>query len=56
MSLDEWIDWLELDNEELCLGKIERVELLELLLDLRKFRDVQDEDYDDFLNSREREC
>ena len=56
MSLEGWIDWLSLDNEELLLDKSERAELLELLLELRKFREAQDEDYDDFLNDREREC
>lgn len=56
MSLDEWIDWLELDNEELCLGKVERAELLEMLSELKKFRESQDGEYDDFLNDREREC
>ena len=45
-----------LDNEELLLDKSERAELLELVLELRKFRDLQDEEYDDFLNDREREC
>ena len=56
MSLEGWIDWLSLDNEDLLLDKSERAELLELLLELRKFREAQDEDYDDFLNDREREC
>ena len=56
MSLEGWIDWLSLDNEELLLDKSERAELLELLFELRKFRDLQDEEYDDFLNDREREC
>ena len=56
MTLEGWIDWLSLDNEELLLDKSERAELLELLFELRKFRDLQDEEYDDFLNDREREC
>ena len=56
MSLEDWIDWLALDSEELLLDKSERAELLELVLELRKFRDLQDEEYDDFLNDREREC
>ena len=56
MTLEGWIDWLSLDNEELLLDKSERAELLELVLELRKFRDLQDEEYDDFLNDREREC
>ena len=56
MTLEGWIDWLSLDNEELLLDKAERAELLELVLELRKFRDLQDEEYDDFLNDREREC
>ena len=34
MSLEDWIDWLSLDNEELLLDKSERAELLELLLEL----------------------
>lgn len=50
------IDWLSLDNEELLLDKSERAELLELLLELINLREAQDEDYDDFLNDREREC
>lgn len=56
MSLEGWIDWLALDGEELLLDKSERVELLKLLLELRKFRESQEEEYDDFLNDREREC
>lgn len=56
MSLEDWIDWLSLDNEELLLDKSERAELLELLLELINLREAQDEDYDDFLNDREREC
>lgn len=56
MPLEGWIDWLALDSEELLLDKSERAELLELLLELRKFRDTQEEEYDDFLNDREREC
>lgn len=56
MTLEEWIDWLSLDNEELLLNKPERAELLELLLELINFRKSQEEDYDDFLNDREREC
>ena len=55
MSLEGWIDWLALDSEELLLDKSERAELLELLLELRKFRESQEESYDDFLNDRERE-
>ena len=55
MTLEGWIDWLSLDSEELLLDKSERAELLELVLDLRKFRESQEESYDDFLNDRERE-
>lgn len=43
MSLEGWIDWLALDSEELLLDKSERAELLELLLELRKFREVGQE-------------
>ena len=56
MTLEGWIDWLSLDNEELLLDRSERAELLELVLELRKLRDLQDEEYDDFLNDQEREC
>ena len=56
MTLEGWIDWLSLDNEELLLDKSERTELLELLFELRKFSEAQEEEYDDFLNDREREC
>lgn len=55
MTLDEWIDWLELDSDGLHLSKAERVELLEMLVELKKLRELQDEQYDDFLNDRERE-
>lgn len=56
MTLEGWIDWFALDSEELLLDKSERAEVLDLLLELRKLRDAQDEEYDDFLNDREREC
>ena len=55
MTLEGWIDWLSLDGEELLLDKSERAELLELVLELRKFRESQEESYDYFLNDRERE-
>lgn len=52
MTLEGWIDWLSLDGEELLLDKSERAELLELVLELKKFRESQEESYDDFLNDK----
>ena len=54
MTLEGWIDWLSLDSEELLLDKSERAELLELLLELRKFSEAQEEEYDDFLTDSAR--
>lgn len=47
MTLDEWIDWLELDAEGLHLGKAERVELLEMLIELKELKEIIVDEPDD---------
>ena len=46
MSLDEWIDWLELEDEVLRLCREERMELAELLKELQDRRADDDRDND----------
>ena len=48
MTLDEWIDWLELDAEELHLDKDERIDLLELLKESKRYKEEAESFLDTF--------